>query len=136
MLALVLAVLLSSSKSVVPPDTWRCANNLEVWCTVDSCAAKDEDEATPFDVWLRADGKFAICAYSGCWEGEGAVSDTAGRRLWVADDVAFTSGGGGFTADVSFLMIEREGVGFVRVGGIATPMLCQREGPLATGLDP
>lgn len=126
MFALLLAALLSGSKSEVPPDTWRCVNNVEVWCSVDSCAAKEEDESTPFAISLRADGKFSVCAYTGCWEGNGTVTNTAGRRLWVADDVAFSSGDGGFTADVSVLVIERDGVGFVRVGGIATPMLCRR----------
>lgn len=130
MIALLLAALLSASKSEIPPDIWRCANNLEVWCTVDSCAAKDEDETTPMDVWLSADGRFSICAYTGCWEGDGVVTNTAGRSLWVADDIEFSSGSGGFSADVSVLMIEREGVGFVRVGAIATPMLCRRARPL------
>ncbi|MEO1251691.1 MAG: hypothetical protein AAFW81_05015 [Pseudomonadota bacterium] len=133
MIALLLAILLSSSKSEIPPDMWRCANNLEVWCVVDGCAAKAEDETTPFDIWLRGDGAFSVCAYSGCWDGEGVMTNTNGRRVWAGDDVAFDSPSGGFSADVTVLMIEREGVGFVRVGGVATPLLCRRAGPMDGG---
>ena len=52
-----------------------------------------------------------------------------GRLVWAADDVEFYSGRGGFSADVSLLVIEKDGVGFVRVGGLATPLLCLRAEP-------
>ena len=127
MLLLFLAALLSSSKSEIPPDQWACSNDVEVWCAVDGCAARPEGETTPMAISARRDGEFSVCAYSGCWEGKAKVADLGGRLLWAADGVPFSSQpDGGFGADVSLLIIEGEGVGFVRVGGIASPLLCLR----------
>ena len=123
-----LAAMAMSSRSEVPPDAWICANQIEVWCTVDSCAAKAEDEMTPMAISARRDGWFSVCAYTGCWEGEATPVEALGRLLWAADDVAFSSSDS-FTADISLLIVAKEGVGFVRVGGIATPLLCARAEP-------
>lgn len=128
MLLALIAALLSSSRSEIPPDRWTCENQIEVWCTVDSCAAKPAEEMTPMSVSARRDGRFSVCAYSGCWEGKTAPVEASGRLLWAADGVAFASGAG-FTADISLLIVVKEGVGFVRVGGLATPLLCARAEP-------
>ena len=125
MLWLFLAALMASTPKDAPKDVWTCTNQVEVWCTVDSCAAKNTDETTPLAVSATGDGRFSVCAYTGCWEGEAETAVVAGRRVWAAADVPFSSQpDGGFEADVSILIIEGEGVGFVRVGGIATPLLC------------
>ena len=124
-IAIVLAALMSASKSEIPPDQWVCANDIEVWCTVDSCAAKPERETTPMAISARADGRFSVCAYTGCWEGETAVANVGGRLVWAADDVPFSTNEAA-TADVSLMIVARDGVGFVRVGAIASPLLCRR----------
>jgi hypothetical protein len=36
---------------------------------------------------------------------------------------------GGMESDVTLLINEKDGVGFVRVVGFATPLLCTRTGP-------
>ena len=134
MLAAILSLFMLMSSR--PSDAWTCQNQIEVWCAVDGCAAKAEDETTPLDIWARSDnGKFSICAYTGCWEGQATFTEASGRLLWAADDVAFTSGQGGFTADVSLMIVNKDGVGFIRVGGLATPLLCLRapEGMVASG---
>ncbi|MCK5745748.1 MAG: hypothetical protein KAH44_06010 [Oricola sp.] len=127
MLLLVAAMLVSASKSEVPPDVWACSNDVEVWCAVDSCAARPEGESTPMAIAARSDGAFSVCAYTGCWEGETEATNIGGRLVWAADRVPFSSRPeGGFEADVTLLIVAAEGVGFVRVGGIASPLLCQR----------
>ncbi len=129
MLKPILAALLLTSPAEIPPDAWACRNQIEIWCTADGCAAAAEDETTPLDVWASRDGRFSVCAYSGCWEGETAMMEANGRLLWAADNVAFLSGRGGAIVDVTLLIIEKEGVGFVRAGGFATPLLCARAAP-------
>ncbi|WP_411817394.1 hypothetical protein [Hyphococcus sp. DH-69] len=129
MLTILAAILLSSSKSEVPPDRWSCQNEIEVWCAVDGCAAKSQDETTPMSISAGRDGAFSVCAYTGCWEGQANVHDLNGRLLWAADGAEFSTNPGGFNADVSLLIIEKDGVGFVRVGGIASPLLCTRRSP-------
>ncbi len=126
MLTLLLAALLSSSKSEIPPDVWDCANDVEVWCSVDSCDAMPSGETTPMSITARRDGAFSVCAYTGCWEGTTEVADIAGRLLWAADEAPFSTRPDGFAADISLLIIEKDGVGFVRAGGIASPLLCTR----------
>jgi len=124
---LFLAAFLSSSRSEIPTDAWVCENDIEVWCAVDGCAAKNADETTPMSINAKRSGEFAICAYSGCWSGKTTVTDVRGRLVWAADDVAFsTHPEGGFRADVSLVIIEKDGVGFVRAGAIASPLLCLR----------
>ncbi len=129
MLKLFLAAMLTTSPAEIPPHTWSCNNQIEVWCTGDSCAAMNEDETTPLDIWASRDGRFAVCAYSGCWEGETELVESRGRLLWAADNVEFLSGRGGSNVDVTLVIIEKEGVGFVRAGGFATPLLCSRAAP-------
>jgi hypothetical protein len=126
MLMLALAALLTASKSELPPDVWRCVNDIEVWCTVDSCAAKAQDETTPMSIWAARDGRFSVCAYTGCWEGVAAVGDIAGRLIWAGDGAEFSSAPGSAATDVTLMIIEKDGAGFVRAGGIASPLLCQR----------
>lgn len=123
-----IAAIAMSGRSEVPPDRWICANQIEVWCTVDSCAAKPETETTPMAISARRDGAFSVCAYTGCWGGRTTPVAAAGRYLWAADDVAFSTNDS-FTADITLLIVARDGVGFVRVGGVATPLLCARRGP-------
>ena len=128
-IALALAALISASKSEVQPDRWACANDVEVWCTVDSCAAKAEDETTPMAIAARADGQVTVCAYTGCWEAQAQLSANNGRFLWTANGAPFSSNDAAM-ADISLMIIARDGVGFIRVGAIASPLLCRRAGPL------
>ena len=124
-----LALLFTASPAEIPPDAWNCRNQIEVWCTTDSCAAANEDETTPLDIWASRDGKLSVCAYSGCWETTTIVEDANGRLVWAADNVAFRGSRGGAGADITLMIIEKDGVGFVRAGGFATPLLCARAAP-------
>lgn len=130
MLFLTLAVLLRASIAEIPDDSWTCRNQIEVWCAADGCAATPPGEFTPMDIHADAGGGLSVCAYTGCWEARPAPIRVRGRSLWVADDVAFSSRpDGSMNADISLLIVEKDGVGFVRVGGLATPLLCVRRSP-------
>lgn len=126
MLDLLVAALLGASREGLPPDAWRCRNQVEVWCAADGCAATRPDEFTPMDISAKADGDLSICAYSGCWTGRAKVARAGGRWLWAGDGFAFSSSPDGEKADVTLMIVAREGVGFVRAGGLATPVLCSR----------
>lgn len=108
---------------------WSCTNQVEVWCDDRSCTTRPADETTPLSISVQADGRFSVCAYSGCWEGNGRRERMARRLLLTADDVPFTSGAAGLTAPVTLLIVEHDGTGFVRVGGLATPLICKRTTP-------
>ena len=127
---LAFAALLGVSTAEIPNDSWTCRNQIEVWCAADGCAAAAPDETTPLDIRAYRRGGFSICAYSGCWEGEGPPLIANGRLLWTADAARFsTHSDGGMDAAATLLIVQKEGVGFVRVAGLATPLLCERAGP-------
>lgn len=123
-------VMLLASPAEIPDDAWTCRNQIEVWCAADGCAAAREGEFTPMDIHAEAGGELSVCAYTGCWETTSAPVRTGGRILWAANDVAFSSSSdGAMTANLTLLIVEKDGVGFVRVGGLATPLLCVRTRP-------
>lgn len=127
MIEFVLAFLLGANREGLPPDAWSCRNQVEVWCAADGCAAANPDEFTPMDVAADANGDLSVCAYTGCWTGKAKVARAEGRWLWAGDDFAFSSSQDRETADITLLIVAREGVGFVKAGGLATPLLCSRE---------
>ena len=132
MLFALILVAMRAAVSEVPTETpeyqasWDCKNQVEVWCTADSCAASAPGEFTPMSVSVKADGAISACAYTGCWEGAGAMTRSSGRALWIGDGLKFSTQPDSEGNDVTVLIIEHEGVGFVRVGGLATPLLCER----------
>ncbi|MBI1364981.1 MAG: hypothetical protein GC153_03380 [Alphaproteobacteria bacterium] len=124
---------LSSAHAAAPDSVWRCRNQVEVWCAADGCAAAKPEEFTPMDISADSRGRLSVCAYSGCWEAKAKLVRRRGRALWAADNAGFsTQDGGGAGAQLTLLIIEEDGVGFVRVGGLATPLLCAHE-PGRTG---
>lgn len=126
MLEIAFMALLGASRDGMPPDTWRCRNQVEVWCAADGCAATNPDEFTPVDIAARADGDLSVCAYTGCWTGKAKVARARGRWLWAGDGFTFSSSSEGEKSDVTLVIVARDGVGFVRAGGLATPVLCSR----------
>lgn len=126
MIELAVAFLLAASRKEVPPESWNCRNQVEVWCAADGCAATPPGESTPMDIWASTDGEISACAYSGCWEGRAATTASAGRLLWIGDGLPFVSAIEGAKGDVTLLILARDGVGFIHAGGIATPVLCAR----------
>jgi hypothetical protein len=106
-------------------DVWRCRNQYEVWCAETGCRLAPKEETTPLDISADRQG-FSVCAYSGCWEGKARPKGKAGRQLWTAENVSFSTSKEGMKTDVTLLIFEADGVGFVRAGGLATPLLCER----------
>ncbi len=126
MIEILVLALLGGTREGLPPDAWRCRNQVEVWCTADGCAAANPEEVTPMDISAKANGDLSVCAYTGCWTGKAKVARAEGRWLWAGDAFAFSTAQDGASADVTLVIIARDGVGFVRAGGLATPVLCTR----------
>lgn len=130
MIFLTLAALLRASTAEIPHETWNCRNQIEVWCAADSCAGTAPDEFTPMDIHADIAGGVSVCAYTGCWESKAQPVSQNGRVMWTDDAVPFSSmPDGGMETDVTLLINEKDGVGFVRALGFATPVLCTRTGP-------
>lgn len=123
------ALVFGAARTEVPPEIWNCRNQIEVWCAADGCAATPEGQATPMDIWASADGTMSVCVYSGCFEGAGKAIRAEGRLLWIGANLPFASAIEGAEGDVTLLILAEDGVGFIRAGGIATPVLCARSAP-------
>lgn len=128
----IVMMLMRASIAEVPAETpddapvWNCRNQLEVWCSADGCAASEPDAFTPMDITARRSGALSVCAYTGCWEGEADITAIDGRLIWTSDKLQFSTSPDAFQSSVTLLINQKDGVGFVRVGGLATPVLCQR----------
>lgn len=126
MIEILVLAMLGATREGLPPDAWRCRNQVEVWCTADGCAAAQPEEFTPMDISANSGGDLSVCAYTGCWSGKAAVARAEGRWLWAGDAFAFSTLPDGERTDVTLMIVARDGVGFVRAGGFATPVLCTR----------
>ena len=117
-------MLIASTKGLPPPESWRCRNEVEVWCDETGCSAKTGDEVMPMDISASSEGDISVCAYTGCWEGRADYSEAAGRLLWRGDRLPFVSA---IEGAVTLLVMRPDGVGFVRAGGLASPLTCRRK---------
>ncbi len=126
-MSLLAIALLAASPATSGPE-WRCVNEVEIWCDAEHCAATPPSEFTPLGISADPRGGFSVCAYTGCWESQARPKRIAGRSLWMGDNLSFsTAQGGEMAADVTLLIVDRDGVGFVRAGGLAVPLKCTLE---------
>lgn len=108
-----------------PAEAWECTSEVEVWCDGTSCRARPLEETTPLSIHADEAGAFSVCAYSGCWEGKGEIYRHRGRVLLTAENVPFSSGNAGSATSITLLIGTQDGTGFVRAGGLATPLICK-----------
>ena len=112
---------------VTPERTqWRCSNPVEVQCWEGDCEVKEGEDFTPLDVSFDSAGEVAVCAYSGCWEGQGRVEASdeflivTGRRLpfsTAAEDEESRE-------DVAIVLGLSDRLGTLKVGSFAVPIVC------------
>jgi hypothetical protein len=107
------------------PRVWNCVNEIEIWCSDQRCAATPPGQFTPLGITADPKGGFSVCAYTGCWESSARPRRFGGRALWTGDNLPFsTARAREMSADVTLLIVERDGVGFIRAGNLATPLRC------------
>ena len=124
---MLVAIAAAGAMAAGAPTGWHCRNELEIWCTDEGCRQAPPGESTPLDIWAGR-GTYSVCAYTGCWEGKARPKRIGERLLWTGKNVAFSTSPDKdeMATDVTLLIFESDGVGFVRAGGLATPLLCER----------
>ena len=124
---MLIAAMAAAALAATAPTSWHCRNQYEVWCSATGCRLAPEGEFTPLDIWADRRG-FSLCAYTGCWEGKGRARRIGGRLLWTGSDLPFSTQPDKpeLRTDLTLLIFEEDGVGFVRGAGLATPLLCER----------
>ncbi len=113
---------------------WQCRNPVEIACSEETCTAAAAGEFTPMDISADRKGRVSVCAYSGCWETQTKPVARRGRLLFAADGAAFsTSPSPEMRTDITLIIDERSGLGFVMAGGFAHPLVCAKMPKSAEG---
>lgn len=105
---------------------WRCRNeNMEVSCAGAEC--KSATPFTPMQIDLRASGDVTICAYSDCWAGKGRITRSDSFVTLAATKLPSSRlGSAGHLAAVAVLIDTEDGVGVMKMGSYAQPLICVR----------
>jgi hypothetical protein len=108
---------------------WRCAPDVEVWCTIESCATNEESrESIRIGVTFDSRGAFSLCAYTGCWEGKGKVVSVSPFLVITLGNVDWSDPNQRVEAreDVLIAFDVKDQVAMVKAGSISMPMRCSK----------
>lgn len=109
-------------------EIWECRNDLEVTCGEGTCAAQPEGEFTPMRVHVETSGRMSVCAYSGCWEGEGEVFQRQEFLVLLGHDLKFSTAQNTESAqeDIAITIDRGDKVATFKAGAFSHPMLCEQ----------
>lgn len=110
---------------LVSAETWNCKNrNMEVTCSDGECAVSDA--FTPMDVAFNDSGDLLVCAYSGCWEGEGEIYRSGNFLGIFGKQLSFsTDPDPDRKQDVALLLDMTDNVALLKAGVYAQPLICR-----------
>lgn len=110
-------------------ESWQCRNDLEINCHEGRCAAEVDGGFTPMSIDVDDSGSISVCAYSGCWEGTGEILRSGTFLLLIGHDLPFsTSPDAEQKEDIAITIDRNDGVGILKVGTFAHPVLCKSQG--------
>ncbi len=66
----------------------------------------------------------SVCAYSGCWEGTGKISDTENFMMLTGTDLKFSTSAD-MTESIAITLDKRDFIALIKVGGFAQPLICE-----------
>ena len=107
--------------------TFNCRNaDLEVTCNEARCIASAEGDFTPMSLAFNDAGSFSLCAYSGCWEGEGRVFSDSRYLHIMARNLAFTPDVNPEPnrQDLAIVLDKTDNIALLKLGHYAQPMPC------------
>lgn len=116
---------LALAAATMAPEGWRCRNTVEVQCHDGECAALPRDETTPLDVAFSTTGSFIVCAYTGCWQGDGEVLETDSLLSIVQDAVPWSDPSNPDNAqDIAIVFDRGDRTAVVKAGVFVVPLAC------------
>ncbi|TQV70670.1 hypothetical protein FKG94_20270 [Exilibacterium tricleocarpae] len=124
---LLLMMLMPAFKCLAQPDEWICRIDFESQCTVskgcDALGSKDDGNTKPVVAEFDATGKFSLCMYSGCYEGEGTVHTTE-PFLSISKIKAKWTGTGEHDTNVFIVLDREEKLGMFKAASFIQPIIC------------
>jgi hypothetical protein len=106
-------------------ESWQCRNDLEITCSNGKCEAKTESGFTPMSVSFDASGKMSVCAYTGCWEGTGKVSNNGNFMMLSGQNLKFSTSD--MVENISITLDKKDNVAMLKAGSFAQPLICQQK---------
>ena len=108
--------------------SWSCDTSIEVGCYDGGCYAREEkEEGNRIYVGMNFDsaGNVRVCAYVGCWEGQGRVLSSEPFLVIEALKLPWSDPGNPMPADILIAFYEKDGVALLKADYLAGPFLCK-----------
>lgn len=111
-----------------PTESWHCQNDLEVRCTSEHCEVQEADSYTPMGINFDDSGSMSVCAYTGCWEGDGTVVKSNDFLILTGDGLKFSTApdSADMSTDIVIVLDRSDNVAIVKAGTFAHPLLCEQ----------
>lgn len=109
-------------------EVWNCRNDIEVQCVSGECSSVAEQGSfTPMSLAFSSTGSFSLCAYSGCWDGEGTVVSMAPFLVITLAKAEWSdpSSEGELDADVMIAFDRQDKIALIKARSFATPLHCK-----------
>ena len=106
-------------------DGWQCRNDLEISCVDGKCGSKSSGEMTPMDINFDEAGNISVCAYTGCWDGRGKISENGDFLILTGQNLKFSTSDS--SRNVALTLDRNDNVGILKVGNFAQPVFCSRK---------
>lgn len=122
-------MLLAFCSGMAAAATWNCKNeDMEVYCDPDGCQATLEHDFTPMSVAFNDSGSLSVCAYAGCWEGDGEVLQTKDFLMIAAHGLPFwpAPNGDDERTNIALVLDLHDGVAVLKAGGFSHPVICKQ----------
>lgn len=113
--------------STTAMDSWQCRNDVEIHCAEEKCDAKKSGEFTPMSVSFDVSGKMSVCAYSGCWEGTGKVSNNGDFMMLSGQNLKFSTSN--MKENIAITLDKKDNIALVKAGSFAQPLVCKKGTP-------
>ena len=121
----------SPPEPALPPEPvaataqWECSNDLEISCDAEGCAVSES--VTPMSVTMDDAGGMSVCAYTGCWEGTGTVTQSERFVVLASDALPFSTAPD--TAAIAIVLDKADRVAVLKAKSFAHPLRCEQGQP-------
>jgi hypothetical protein len=106
--------------------SWQCRNDVEIQCDQAACTVAKPGEFTPLGLSFTSGGRFSLCAYSGCWEGQGKVVARKPFLVIEKRQAAWSDPQTKNASDILIAFAQEDRIALVKAGGLALPLHCEK----------
>lgn len=105
-------------------EEWRCSSDFQSQCQSAGCEVRTGQDFTALSVTMTQEGYLEVCAYSGCWKGEGKVVSLAPFLVVIGENISWADPAGSEPVDILLSLELATSVAIVQAGPFHQPLLC------------